>query len=128
MRADHLQSVMVELTAAAQIQAEASSQRLLFEWGQNMMERLRGVWEHIENLDTLAYEDKVTAQVRTLEEATSSLWHLHHSLVATRRLLKDHQQYLRLYQRHGGMQWPVANNSTPDSGDSRGSSRTQFSG
>jgi hypothetical protein len=127
MRADHLQSVMVELTAAAQIQAEASNQRLLFEWGQNMMERVRGVWEHIENLDTLAYEDKVTAQVRTLEEATSSLWHLHHSLVATRRLLKDHQQYLRLYQRHGGKQWPVAN-STPDSGDSRGSSRTQFSG
>jgi hypothetical protein len=42
MQADHLQSVMVELTAAAQIQAEVSSQRLLFEWGQNMMERLRG--------------------------------------------------------------------------------------
>jgi hypothetical protein len=58
MRADHLQSVMVELTAAAQIQAEASNQRLLFEWGQNMMERVRGVWEHIENLDTLAYETR----------------------------------------------------------------------
>jgi hypothetical protein len=127
MRADHLQSVMVELTAAAQVQAEVSSQRLLFEWGQNMMERLRGVWEHIENLDTLAYEDKVTAQVRTLEEATSSLWHLHHSLVATRRLLKDHQQHLRLYQRHDGKQSPVAN-STPDSGDSHESRRTQFSG
>jgi len=126
MRADHLQSVMVALTAAAQIQAEASSQRLLFEWGQNMMERLRGVWEHIESLDTLAYEDKVTAQVRTLEEATSSLWHLHHSLVATRRLLKDHQQYLRLYQRHSGNQSPAAR-STPDSGDSRGPSRTQSS-
>jgi hypothetical protein len=127
MRADHLQSVMVELTAAAQIQAEAGNQRLLFEWGQHVMERLRGVWEHIENLDTLAYEDKVTAQVRTLEEATSSLWHLHHSLVATRRLLKDHQQYLRLYQRHGGEQSPIVS-SAPDSGDCRGSSRNQFSG
>src|SRR4030095_7586802 len=54
-------------------------------------------WEQIENLDTLAYEDKVTAQVRTLEEATSSLWHLHHSLVATRRLLDHHQRSLRLF-------------------------------
>jgi hypothetical protein len=67
MQVDHLQSVMVELTAAATIQAEASGQRLLFEWGQNMMKRLRGVWEQIEILDTLAYEDKVTAQVWTLE-------------------------------------------------------------
>ena len=127
MREDHLQAVMVELTAAAQIQAEASGQRLLFEWGQRMMERLRGVWEHIKNLDTLAYEDKVTAQARTLEEATSSLWRPHHGLVATRRLLKDHQQYLRLYQRHRGKQSPIVS-STPDSGDSRGSSRKQFSG
>jgi hypothetical protein len=31
MQVDHLQSVMVELTAAAMIQAEASGQRLLFE-------------------------------------------------------------------------------------------------
>jgi hypothetical protein len=99
---------------------------LLFEWGQNMMERLRGVWEQIEKLDTLAYEDKVTAQVQTLEDATSSLWHLHHSLVATRRLLKRHQQYLRQYQRNDGNQTPTAS-STPNSGYHRGRSRTQSS-
>ena len=108
MQGDHVQPVMVELTAAAMIQAEAGGQRLLFEWGQNMMERLRGLWEQIEILDTLSYEDKVTAQVRALEEATSSLWHLHHSLVATRRLLKGHQRSLRLYQRNDGKQTPIA--------------------
>jgi hypothetical protein len=54
MQADLLQPVIVELTAAATIQAEASGQRLLFEWGQYIIERLRGVWEQIENLDTLA--------------------------------------------------------------------------
>jgi hypothetical protein len=100
MQAEPLQAVMAELKAAAAIQAEASSQYLLFDWGKMVVERLRGVWEQIETLDTLAYEDKVTAQVRTLEEATSSVWHLHHSLLATRRLLKLHQQQLRLRQRH----------------------------
>jgi hypothetical protein len=126
MQVDHLQSVMVELTAAATIQAEASGQRLLFEWGQNMMERLRGVWEQIEILDTLAYEDKVTAQVRTLEEATSSLWHLHHSLVASRRLLKRHQRSLRLSQRNDGKQTSAAT-PTPNGRYRHGRGRTQSS-
>jgi hypothetical protein len=99
MQAEPLQAVMAELKAAAAIQAEASSQYLLFDWGKMVVERLRGVWEQIETLDTLAYEDKVAAQVRTLEEATSSLWHLHHSLVVTRRRLKRHQQQLQLHQR-----------------------------
>jgi hypothetical protein len=107
MQANPLEAVMVDLRATAAIQAEASGQHLLFEWGQTVMERLHGVWEQIETLDTLAYEDKVAAQVRTLEEATSSLWHLHHSLVATRRLLKRHQQQLRLRQRAGEKQAPT---------------------
>jgi hypothetical protein len=124
MQADLLQPVMVELTAAATIRAEASGQRLLFEWGQFIIERLRGVWEQIENLDTLAYEDKVTAQVRTLEEATSSLWHLHHSLVATRRLLDHHQRSLRLSQRNDGKQMPTAT-PTPNGRYRHGRGRTQ---
>jgi hypothetical protein len=115
MHAEQSQSVMGELTAAAAIQAQAHGQYLLFEWGQNMMEWLRQVWEQIDNMDTLAYEDKVTAQVRTVEEATSSLWHLHHSLVATRRLLKRHQQHLRLYQRNAAKQGSTAT-PTPASG------------
>jgi hypothetical protein len=102
MQAEPLQAVMADLRAAAAIQAEASGQHLLFDWGKIVMERLHRVWGQIETLDTLAYEDKVTAQVQTLEEATSSLWHLHHSLVATRRLLKRHQQQLRMRQRHDG--------------------------
>ena len=116
MQAEPLQSIMAELRAAAAIQAEASGQHLLFDWGQIVMERLRGVWEQIEALDTLAYEDKVTVQVRTLEEATSSLWHLHHNLVATRRLLKRHQQQLRLRQRHDGKRRrPAPSRPTTDS-------------
>jgi hypothetical protein len=107
MQAKPLETVIVDLRAAAAIQAEARSQHLLFEWGQTVMVRLRTVWEQIETLDTLAYEDKVTAQVRAMEEATSSLWHLHHSLVATRRLLKHHQQQLRLRQRNAAKQEPT---------------------
>jgi hypothetical protein len=126
MQVDHLQAVTVELTAAVMIQAEASGQRLLFEWGQNMMERLCGVWEQIEILDTLAYEDKVAAQVRTLEGATSSLWHLHHSLVATRRLLKRHQRCLRLSPGNDGKQTPTAA-PTRNRGYRHGRSRTQSS-
>ena len=92
----------------------------------DIIERLRGVWEQIENLDTLAYEDKVTAQVRTLEEATSCLWHLHHSLVATRRLLKRHQRSLRLSQRNDGKQTPTAT-PTPNGRYRHGRGRTQSS-
>jgi hypothetical protein len=91
-----------------------------------MIERLRGLCEQIEILDTLAYEDKVTAQVRTLEEATSSLWHLHHSLVATRRLLKRHQRSLRLYQRNDGKQTPIAT-PTPNGRYHHGRGRTESS-
>jgi hypothetical protein len=43
----------------------------------------------------MAYEDKVAAQVHVLEEATSSLWHLHKALVRTNRTLKAHQHELK---------------------------------
>jgi hypothetical protein len=108
MQVDPLQSMMADLRVAAAIQGEISGQRLLFEWCQTVIEQLRCAWEQIETLDTLAYEDKVSAQVRTLEEATSSLWHLHHSLVATRRLLKRHQHQLQPPRpRNTGKQLPT---------------------
>jgi hypothetical protein len=57
--------------------------------------RLLKVWKHLEAQDALAYEDKVAAQMRILDEATSSLWHLHRALVRTNRTLKAHQQQLK---------------------------------
>jgi len=43
----------------------------------------------------MAYYDNVAAQVRTLKEATGSLWSLHRVLVATRRQLQRHQRDLQ---------------------------------
>jgi hypothetical protein len=57
--------------------------------------RLLRVWKQLEAQDGLAYEDKVAAQLHVLEEATSSLWHLHKALVRTNRTLKAHQQQLK---------------------------------
>jgi hypothetical protein len=57
--------------------------------------RLLKVWKQLEAHDAMAYEDKVAAQVHILDEATSSLWHLHKALVRTNRTLKAHQQQLK---------------------------------
>jgi len=89
------QSTIAALTAAAAVQTEAAGQHLLFEWGQVVLQRLHSVWCQLEVYDAMAYEEKVAAQVRTLDEATGSLWHLHKALVATRRQLQRHQRDIR---------------------------------
>jgi hypothetical protein len=89
-----MQSTIAALTAAAALQAEAAGQHLLFEWGQAVLQRLDSVWCQLEAFEAMAYEEKVAAQVRTLDEATGSLWHLHKALVATRRQLERHQRDL----------------------------------
>jgi hypothetical protein len=92
---DHyVPSAITELTEAAAVQTEAAGQHLLFEWGQVVLRRLHSVWRQLEGHEALASEDKVAAQVRTLDEATGSLWHLHKALVATRRQLQRHQRDL----------------------------------
>jgi hypothetical protein len=68
---------------------------LALEWGHIVVTRLLKVWKQLEAPDGLAYEDKVAAQLHVLEEATSSLWHLHKALVRTNRTLKAHQQQLK---------------------------------
>jgi hypothetical protein len=83
------------LTEAVAIQAEVAHDRLTLEWGQIVLTRLLTMWKRLESVDALAYEDKVAAQVQVLDEATSSLWHLHKSLVRTNRTLKVHQQRLK---------------------------------
>jgi hypothetical protein len=77
------------------VQTEASGQHLLFERGQVVLRRLHSVWRQLEVHEAMAYWDNVAAQVRTLEEATRSLWSLHRVLVATRRQLQRHQRDLQ---------------------------------
>jgi hypothetical protein len=86
---------VADLTEAVAIQAEVSHDRLALEWAHIVVTRLLKVWKQLEVPDTLAYEDKVAAQVHILDEATSSLWHLHKALVRTNRTLKAHQQQLK---------------------------------
>jgi hypothetical protein len=86
---------VADLAEAVAIQAEVAHDRLALEWGHIVVTRLLKVWKQLEAHDGLAYEDKVTAQVRVLDEATSSLWHLHKALVRTSRTLKAHQQELK---------------------------------
>jgi len=93
-----LQSVdqaVADLTEAVAVQAEVAHDRLALEWGHIVVTRLLKVWKQLEAPDGLAYEDKVAAQVRIIDEATSSLWHLHRALVRTSRTLKNHQQRLK---------------------------------
>jgi hypothetical protein len=87
--------VVADLTEAVAIQAEVAHDRLALEWGYIVVTRLLKVWKQLDTLDALAYEDKVAAQVHILDEATSSLWHLHKALIRTSRTLKGHQQQLK---------------------------------
>jgi hypothetical protein len=91
---DHDHTV-AELTESMAIQAEVAHDRLALEWAQIVVHRLLMMWKQLEAVDALAYEDKVAAQVQVLDEATSSLWHLHKSLVRTNRTLKGHHQQLK---------------------------------
>jgi hypothetical protein len=86
---------VADLTEAVAVQAGVAHDRLALEWGHIVVNRLLKVWKQLDAPDALAYEDKVAAQVRILDEATSSLWHLHKALVRTSRTLKTHQQQLK---------------------------------
>ena len=86
---------VADLSEAVAVQAAVAHDRLALEWGHIVVTRLLKVWKQLEAQDALAYEDKVAAQVHVLEEATSSLWHLHKALVRTNRTLKAHQQELK---------------------------------
>lgn len=89
------EQTVADLTEAVAVQAEVTHDRLALEWGHIVVTRLLKVWRQLEAPDGLAYEDKVAAQVRIIDEATSSLWHLHRALVRTSRTLKSHQQQLK---------------------------------
>ena len=86
---------MAELAEAAAMQDDVAQHRLALEWGHIMFAKLLSVWMQIEARETLAYEDKVSAQVRVLDEAAASLWHLRKHLLQASRRLKQHRQHLR---------------------------------
>ena len=83
------------LVEAAALQTEVAHQRLAFEWGQMMLTHVVQVWDQLEALEGMAYEDKVAAQVRMLDETTGSLWRLHKMLAYTRHALRQHRRGLR---------------------------------
>ena len=95
MEQESVDQPIADLTEAVAVQAEVAHDRLALEWGHIVVARLLKVWKQLEAPDGLAYEDKVAAQVRIIDESTSSLWHLHRALVRTSRTLKGHQQQLK---------------------------------
>jgi hypothetical protein len=83
-----------ELAEGEAIQAELVGHRMTLEWGQKLFTQLVSTWTVLDTAETLAYEDKVAIQMRVLEEATASLWHLHKRLVQANRMLKSHRKHL----------------------------------
>lgn len=83
------------LVEAAALQAGMAHDRLTLEWCQLLVTRILRFWNQVEAHESLAYEDKVAAQVLMIDEATSSLWHVHKALVRTSRVLKKHQKELK---------------------------------
>jgi hypothetical protein len=86
---------IAELVEAAALQTEVAHQRLALEWGQMMLTHVVQLWDQLEALEGVAYEDKVAAQVRMLDETTGSLWRLHKMLAHARRVLQQHRRGLR---------------------------------
>jgi hypothetical protein len=89
---------MAALAEATAIQTEVAYRRLALEWGQRVFALALEVWSHIEDHETLAYEDKVGAQVRVFQQASTNLWHLQRELARTCRLLKGHQRQLKRHE------------------------------
>ncbi len=83
-----------ELAEGAAIQAELVGHRVALEWGQKLFTQLAHTWVALEQYEALAYEDKVAVQMRVLDEATASLWHLHKRLVQANRMLKNCRKHL----------------------------------
>lgn len=86
---------MAALAEATAIQTEVAHQRFALMWAQMIFDQLLKVWSHIEDHETLAYEDKVGVQVGLLQQASTNLWHFQRELARTCRLLKDHQRQLK---------------------------------
>jgi hypothetical protein len=85
-----------KLTAAATLQMEATHQYTVMAWGQTLFTEVARVWAQLDCAETLAYEDKVAAQVHVLEDTTASLTLLSDTLERTSRRLRRHLQSLHV--------------------------------
>jgi hypothetical protein len=94
MREFTAEQAVDELAEGAAIQAELIGHRMTLEWGQKLFTQLVNSWMTLESSEALAYEDKVAIQMRVLDEATASLWHLHKRLLQANRMLKSHRKQL----------------------------------
>ena len=95
MQEQRAEEPLADLTEGIAIQEEFVQHRLAIEWTRTVIDRLLNQWRQLEAHEGLAYEDKLSAQVNVLDDATASLWHLHKTLGGFSRLLKNHQQHLR---------------------------------
>jgi hypothetical protein len=77
------------------LQKEATQQRMMFAWGKVPFTDVARVWPQLDAAERLAYENKLTARVHVLEDATASLGLLSHRLRRTSRRLERHLQALR---------------------------------
>ena len=94
MREFTAEQAVDELAEGAAIQAELIGHRMTLEWGEKLFTQLVNTWMTLESSEALAYEDKVAVQMRVLDEATASLWHLHKRLLQANRMLKSHRKQL----------------------------------
>jgi hypothetical protein len=94
MKDSTAQQAINELAEGEAIQAELVGQRMTLEWGQRLFTQLVNTWSILDAYEALAYEDKVAVQMRVLDEATNSLWHLHKRLLQANRMLKSHRKQL----------------------------------
>jgi hypothetical protein len=86
---------LARMTASVPTPAEGRRQRYAIEDGRTLFAWLQAVWRQIEAEEALAYEDKLTIQVRLLDEAIPDLAQLYNPLRHTRRQLKGHLRTLR---------------------------------
>jgi len=94
MEGQGCEDALARLEEAEAIQEELNQHRLALEWANQVFDRLLRNWMQLEAHEGLAYEDKVLSQLNILDEATTSLGHLHKSLGLVSRLLKHHRQHL----------------------------------
>jgi hypothetical protein len=94
MRGDTLEQSLARIAASIPTPAEGVLQQHALEGGRTLFTGLLAVWQQLEAEEALAYEDKLTMQVRLLDEAILHLVQLYKTLGHTRRQLKRHLRTL----------------------------------
>jgi hypothetical protein len=88
MRGYTLEQSLAHMAASVPTLAEGVLPRHALTAGRTLFTWLLAVWRQLEAEEALAYEDKLTTQVRLLEEAIPDLAQLYKTLRHTRRQLK----------------------------------------